>query len=108
MRWRRPLTRAPMRPLPPAPQIIDLAALSEGETHNYCINVVGPTTVTLVWYDWPASPAAGVTLQNDLDLIVTPAAARGMKLRGNGWHDNLNTVRLPPPPANHGALFTLS
>jgi len=73
-------------------QFVDLAALSEGESHKYCISVTGAVAVTLAWYDWPASPAAGVTLQNDLDLLVTPAAAKGLQLRGNGWHDNLNTV----------------
>jgi hypothetical protein len=81
-------------PLQPHPrQVIDLAAISEGETHKYCITVTGPVTVTLAWYDWPASPAAQVTLQNDLDLVVLPGAAHGLKLRGNSWHDNLNTVR---------------
>lgn len=51
--------------------------------------------MTLAWYDWPASPAAGVTLQNDLDLVVLPLGAKALPaLRGNGWHDNLNTVRV--------------
>jgi hypothetical protein len=73
-------------------QFVDLAALAEGESHTYCINVTGDAVVTLVWYDFPATPAAGVTLQNDLDLVVSPAG-RALQLRGNGWHDNLNTVR---------------
>ena len=51
-------------------------------------------------YDWPASPAAGVTLQNDLDLEVTPAQEAGVKLRGNGWQDNINTVS-PMPVCFH-------
>jgi len=84
-------------------QVIDLAQLNEGETHKYCISITGQASVTLVWYDWPASPAAGVTLQNDLDLVVIPGAARGLRMRGNGWHDNLNTVErvshVPKGPA---------
>ncbi|KAI8468820.1 MAG: ATP-binding cassette superfamily [Monoraphidium minutum] len=42
-------------------QVVDLAALSEGETHRYCVTVNGPTIVTLVWYDWPAASSSAAT-----------------------------------------------
>jgi hypothetical protein len=47
-----------------------MAPLSQGESHRYCITASGgPLSITLVWYDYPGSPAAGGSmLVNDLDL----------------------------------------
>jgi subtilisin family serine protease len=46
-----------------------------------------PGRVTLVWSDYPASPAAGKTLVNDLDLVVeSPSGLKYMGNRfSNGW-----------------------
>ena len=51
-------------------QVVDLAPLGPGETHKYCITALGgPLAVTLAWYDYPGSPAAGGSmLVNNLDL----------------------------------------
>jgi subtilisin family serine protease len=53
--------------------------LTTGQTHIYNFDVADgavPLKVTLVWTDYPGSPAAGGNLVNDLDLIlVDPDAA---------------------------------
>lgn len=52
-------------------------ALATGESRTHTVTVNNnagrsqPLRVTLVWTDPPGSPAAGVKLVNDLDLIVT-------------------------------------
>lgn len=52
-----------------------------------------PLRVTLVWYDYPADPAAGRTLVNDLDLtVVLKNKKTAASYVGNGQVDRLNTV----------------
>jgi serine protease AprX len=41
------------------------------ETYNYSVTAGQPFKVTLVWSDYPGSPAAGKALVNDLNLRVT-------------------------------------
>ncbi len=57
--------------LPCTLQVVDLASLAQGQSHQYCIYATGgPLRVTLVWYDWPGDPNAGSVLVNNLDLQV--------------------------------------
>ena len=85
---------------------------SSGEDRTFGFNVASgePLRVTLVWTDFPSTPAASTNLVNDLDLIVTGPG--GATYRGNvfsggqsstgGSPDRLNTVeqvRLDNPPA---------
>lgn len=49
------------------------AEITTGELHKYCMMVFTakkPLKITLVWSDYPSSPAAKINLVNDLDLIV--------------------------------------
>jgi len=51
-------------------QVVDMAPLTQGEVDRYCVTASGgPLSITLAWYDYPGSPAAGGSmLVNDLDL----------------------------------------
>lgn len=53
----------------------------ELQTYTYNVNPGKPLKVTLVWTDYPASPAAAKALVNDLDLIVR--GPDGRELLGN-------------------------
>ncbi len=57
--------------------------LAQGGSASYSVNVSAgmPLRVSLAWTDYPASPIAGRTLVNDLDLEVQPPS--GPLLRGN-------------------------
>ncbi len=61
----------------------DPAGLAQGGSITYSLNVSAdaPLRISLVWTDYPASPIAGRTLVNDLDLEVQPPS--GALLRGN-------------------------
>jgi hypothetical protein len=61
----------------------DLAGLTQGSSTTYSLKVSAgaPLRVSLAWTDYPASPIAGRTLVNDLDLEVQPPS--GPLLRGN-------------------------
>ncbi|KAK9815878.1 hypothetical protein WJX72_011193 [[Myrmecia] bisecta] len=66
-------------------QVVDMANLTTGQTHSYCIKSTGgPLTVTLVWHDYPASTSAATALVNDLDLTVRAASLNGLPFLGNG------------------------
>jgi hypothetical protein len=57
--------------------------LAQGSNTTYSLKVSAgaPLRVSLAWTDYPASPIAGRTLVNDLDLEVQPPS--GPLLRGN-------------------------
>lgn len=58
--------------------------LTHGGSVSFTYNVEAgtePLEITLVWTDFPAASGAGVTLVNDLDLIVS--APGGAQYRGN-------------------------
>ena len=62
-------------------QIVDLAYLTTGQSHQYCLKALGgPLTVTLVWHDYPAAVSAKAALVNDLDLTVRAAGLDGFPL----------------------------
>lgn len=62
-------------------QLVDLANLTTGQSHQYCLKALGgPLTVTLVWHDYPAAVSAKTALVNDLDLIVRAAGLDGFPL----------------------------
>ena len=62
-------------------QIVDLANLTTGQSHQYCLKALGgPFTVTLVWHDYPAAVSAKTALVNDLDLTVRAAGLNGFPL----------------------------
>lgn len=81
---------------------VDGESLSTGQSDTYELTVTGadPLKVTVVWSDAPGTVGAGVTLVNNLDVVVTsPGAAtyRGNNFSG-GWTvtggsaDSLNNV----------------
>ena len=65
----------------------DRAGLAQGGSTTYSLNVSAgaPLRISLAWTDYPASPIAGRTLVNDLDLEVQPPG--GPVLRGNATAD---------------------
>lgn len=67
---------------------MDLANLTTGQSHQYCLRALGgPLTVTLVWHDFPGAVSAKTALVNDLDLTVRAAGLDGFPLLvrlGNG------------------------
>ncbi|BDA49389.1 probable c5a peptidase at N-terminal half [Coccomyxa sp. Obi] len=66
-------------------QIVDMANLSTGQAHQYCVRGLGgPLSVTLVWHDYPAAVSAKKALVNDLDLTIRAAGLNGIPLLGNG------------------------
>lgn len=74
-------------------KVVDSAQLNTGESQHYCVRALGgPLKVTLVWTDYPASPAVQKALVNDLDLVVRSAGLHGRVLLGNGIEDSVNNV----------------
>lgn len=62
-------------------QVVDRAALATDELHAFCLHALGgPFKATLVWHDYPASPAAATALVNDLSLTVRAAGQLGRVL----------------------------
>lgn len=62
-------------------QIVDMANLSTGQAHQYCVRGLGgPLSVTLVWHDYPAAVSARKALVNDLDLTIRAAGLNGIPL----------------------------
>lgn len=59
--------------------------VTTGEAREYEIYVADASEdlkVTLVWTDWPSTPAAAINLVNDLDLVVTQGVTTYL---GNVW-----------------------
>src|SRR4029079_9547522 len=81
--------------------------------YSFNVSAGAALRLSLAWTDYPASPIAGRTLVNDLDLEVQPPS--GPLLRGNlaaeltaGCRDstsgadrceNVESVEVPPPEA---------
>ncbi|MCP4661865.1 MAG: S8 family serine peptidase, partial [bacterium] len=75
---------------------------SSGETRDFAFTVTSsaePFKVTLVWTDFPSTPAASPNLNNDLDLIVTGPGGTylgnvfsGGQSTTGGSADRLNTL----------------
>lgn len=62
-------------------QVVDMANLSTGQAHQYCVRGLGgPLSVTLVWHDYPAAVSAKKALVNDLDLTIRAAGLNGVPL----------------------------
>ena len=80
------------------------SGVGTGERLLYKVTVTStasPLKFTLVWTDPPASPPAGQSVRNDLDLVVT--APNGTVYKGNQWTaDNINVpgdMESAPNPA---------
>jgi hypothetical protein len=76
--------------------------ISTNEKHEYCIHVISdkkPFKVTLVWTDYPSSPAAKVNLVNDLDLVVV--GPEGRAFLGNGAQSVIGNTRNSPDNVNN-------
>ncbi|HEY3367600.1 MAG TPA: S8 family serine peptidase [Symbiobacteriaceae bacterium] len=58
----------------------------EAQTYSYAVKSGQPFKVTLVWTDYPATPAADKTLVNDLDLTVK--GPDGKEILGNAMLGN--------------------
>jgi hypothetical protein len=65
----------------------DPAGLAQDGSSSYSLKLSAgaPLRISLTWTDYPASPIAGRTLVNDLDLEVQPPS--GPLLRGNATAD---------------------
>lgn len=92
-------------------QVVDQAEFTaDGTSHVYCIDAEGALlSVTLVWHDPPAAPAAEQQLVNDLDLDIQLAALGGLKLysQGAAQPDRVNNVErivLEAAPSGHVAI----
>jgi subtilisin family serine protease len=59
--------------------------------HN---NSAAHLTVTLVWTDYPSTPAAGVNLVNDLDVVLTDPDSTMHFPNGLGTYDRVNNVEV--------------
>lgn len=57
-------------------------------------NSAADLTVTLVWTDYPSTPAAGVNLVNDLDLSLTDPSSTVRYPNGLSTHDTRNNVEV--------------
>ena len=92
-------------------QVVDQAQFkADGASHVYCIDAQGgPLSVTLVWHDPPAAPAAEQQLVNDLDLDIQLAALGGLKLYSQGAPqpdrvNNVERIKLEAAPSGHVAI----
>jgi len=59
--------------------------------HN---NSAASLTVTMVWTDYPSTPAASVNLVNDLDLVITDPNSTIYYPNGLGTYDRSNNVEV--------------
>jgi hypothetical protein len=93
------------------------AGLANGQYLDYTINVTDgsqPLEVTLVWSDFPGSPAASVQLVNNLDLTVSKGAtvykgnvySAGVSVTG-GSYDNVNVEEAVLVSAPATGLWTV-
>jgi len=57
-------------------------------------NSASPLTVTLVWTDYPSTPAASVNLVNDLDLTLTDPSSTIYYPNGLSTYDRTNNVEV--------------
>lgn len=75
--------------------------ISTGELHHFCFHmpVKQKWRVTLVWTDYPSSPASHVHLVNDLDLLVV--SPHGEVSYGNGKFSNIKTAITEPDSLNN-------
>jgi YVTN family beta-propeller protein len=86
------------------------SGLATGDLTIYRVNVTSassPLKVTLVWTDPPAAPVSGISLRNDLDLIVI-APDGTTTYKGNQWTaDDINIPgdkRSAPNPGGRDSL----
>jgi subtilisin family serine protease len=57
-------------------------------------NSAAPLTLALVWTDYPSTPAAGVNLVNDLDIVLTDPNSTVYYPNGLGTYDRTNNVEV--------------
>ena len=85
---------------PSAPRVLqylnETSGLSTGwiRTVTFQNNSGADLTVTLVWTDYPSTPAAGVNLVNDLDLTLTDPSSTTYYPNGLGTNDGINNVEV--------------
>ena len=88
----------------------DTAGLETGESATY-LYVVGspevPFRATMVYSDYPASPAAAVALVNDLDLTVTAPDGHTVYPNGLSEPDNLNNVEAVHIASPQAGIYTI-
>jgi subtilisin family serine protease len=63
-------------------------------TVTFYNNSAAPLTVTLVWTDYPSTPAAGVNLVNDLDITLTDPNSTTWYPNGLATYDRKNNVEV--------------
>ena len=77
-----------------APILWDRQLARTAQTNRYAVTVAGTNEwrVTLVWNDFPGSPAAARQLVNDLDLTLILPSGRCLYPNGGNEPDRLNNV----------------
>lgn len=93
--WGQPDLATTVHPWRRMVRLYDRISPATGETNlfEFTVNVSHtPLDIALVWIDFPSSAGAGVTLVNDLDLLVTLPNGRICQPNDADIRDGVNTV----------------
>ncbi|MFZ4398176.1 MAG: S8 family serine peptidase, partial [Kiritimatiellia bacterium] len=93
--WGQPDIQNTVHPSGRMVRLYDRITASAGATNTFSVTVTvsnTPLDIALVWIDYPATAGAGVTLVNDLDLLVTAPDGSTLYPNGGVARDSLNTV----------------
>lgn len=93
--WGQPDIASTVHPTNSVIRLYDRISPATGATNTFAITVTvsnTPLDIALAWIDYPATAAAGVTLVNDLDLLVTAPDGSSFFPNAGTARDDRNTV----------------